>query len=74
MPTPSWWLFVRGPESIRVEVSEPLTVVVRGPGQRVVEHRFDTELALEDFALTLEKGLIQTGWEFAGFSTDRRVP
>jgi hypothetical protein len=69
----AWWLFVRGTESTRVEVEEPLTLVVRGPGEHREEHQLPSETALAEFAIALEQELFLAGWTLAGFEAERRA-
>jgi hypothetical protein len=69
----AWWLFVRGTESTRIEVEEPLTLVVRGPGGHRVAHDLPSETALAEFAIALEQQLFLAGWQLAGFEAERRI-
>ena len=69
----AWWLFIRGMESTRIDVEEPLTLVVRGPGNQTTSHQLPSETALAEFAIALEQELFLAGWTLAGFEAERRT-
>jgi hypothetical protein len=72
--TLAWWLFVRGSESTRIDVEEPLTLVVRGPGGQVTSRQLPSETALAEYAMAVEQELFLAGWTLAGFEAERRAP
>jgi hypothetical protein len=68
----AWWLFVREAGSIRVDVTSPLTLAVRGPGTLRRVHGFAREVDLAEFAIALEHRLRADGWTM-NFQLERRV-
>jgi hypothetical protein len=69
----TWWLFVRGEESTRVEVVSPRLVVIKGPGGRADALDCKDEQSLLALALSLEDWLRDTGWNLLGFEAERRT-
>jgi hypothetical protein len=60
-------------ESTQVDITQALTLVVKGPGRHRVVHHFLTERELAEFALGLEEGLVEAGWRLEGFEAERRT-
>jgi hypothetical protein len=67
------WLFVRGPESVRI-VSDEASIAIYGPGRRFSHSRFgnDVEAALHQAAV--EQALVHSGWSLERLTTERRSP
>ena len=67
------WLFVRGPESIRVERDDAgPTLLVAGPGAERQHRVFRDHIELAVFEMELERRLRGAGWEIERFQTERR--
>jgi hypothetical protein len=71
--TLAWWLFVREQDSIRVDVTDPLALVVHGPRAAIDRYAFADEVQLTGFAERLDDSLRTEGWRLIGFNGDRRT-
>ena len=67
------WLFVRGPESIRI-VIDGMSVAVYGPGTRVSHSHFGEEIDAALHQAAVEQSLVLDGWTLERLTTERRVP
>ena len=67
------WLFVRGPESVRM-VIDGATLVVYGPGSRVSHSRFSEEIDATLHQAAVEQSLVHDGWTLERLTTERRAP
>ena len=65
------WLFVRGPESVRI-VSDGESVAVYGPGARFSQSRFREELDAALHQASVEHELVRNGWSLEQLTTERR--
>lgn len=66
------WLFVRGPESIRI-VIDGTSVAVYGPGTRVSQSDFGEEMDAALHQAAVEQSLVLDGWTLERLTTERRV-
>ena len=71
--TNSAWLYVRGPESVRV-VLDGTDVAIYGPGTRVSHSRFDYAIDAALHQATVEQSLVLDGWTLEALTTERRAP
>jgi hypothetical protein len=69
------WLFVRGPESVRLmRVATPegrTRLLVYGPGNTQITHEFDDDSTCTTLQSELERQLVADGYSLEQF-TDRR--
>jgi hypothetical protein len=65
------WLFVRGPESVRI-VIEGASVGVYGPGTQVSRRSFGAEMDATLHQADVEQGLVMEGWTLEQLTTERR--
>ena len=65
------WLFVRGPESVRI-VIDGTGMGVYGPGGRFRQSVFPEELDAALHQATLEQELVLDGWTLEQLTTERR--
>lgn len=66
------WLFVRGPESVRI-VIDGTAVAVYGPGGRFNHSRFGDEMDATLHQAAVEQALVHDGWSLEQLTTERRV-
>lgn len=67
------WLFVRGPESVRI-VIDGASVAVYGPGPRFSQSHFREEMDATLHQADVEQSLVLDGWTLEQLTTERRVP
>jgi hypothetical protein len=65
------WLFVRGPESIRI-VIDGTSVGVYGPGERFSHSTFTEALDATLHQAAVEQTLVLDGWTLEQLTTERR--
>ena len=66
------WLFVRGPESVRI-VIDGCSCAVYGPGPRFSHSRFGEEMDATLHQAAVEQSLVVNGWTLEQLTTERRV-
>ena len=66
------WLYIRGRESVCIIQLSAVELAICGPGHKRTIVHFTTEDELIEFHHTNRAELIASGYEFAGFCTDRR--
>jgi hypothetical protein len=66
------WLFVRGPESVRIVIDGP-SCAVYGPGSRFNHSRFGEEMDATLHQAAVEQSLVHDGWTLEQLTTERRV-
>ena len=66
------WLFVRGPESIRVLRPHDHAIIVLGPGAERDVHEFRNEAEIQTFQVSVAEKLSAAGWMLLGENVDRR--
>jgi hypothetical protein len=66
------WLYVRGPESVRILI-DGTSVGVYGPGNRVSHCTFSEEMDATLHQADVEQALILDGWTLEQLTTERRV-
>ena len=67
------WLFVRGPESVRIVV-EGASVAVYGPGTRASHCTLGEAMDATLHQADLERALVFDGWSLEQLTTERRSP
>jgi hypothetical protein len=67
------WLYVRGPESVRILI-DGTSVGVYGPGDRVSHCTFSEEMDATLHQADVEQALILDGWTLEQLTTERRAP
>lgn len=65
------WLFVKGPQSIRIVVEGP-SLAVYGPGRRVSHSQFGEEMDATLQQAAVERSLVRQGWTLEQLTTERR--
>jgi hypothetical protein len=65
------WLFVRGPETIRI-VIDGTSVAVYGPGIGVDPRTFGDDMDATLYQAELERALVVNGWTLEQLTTERR--
>jgi hypothetical protein len=65
------WLFVRGPESVRI-VLDGVAVGVYGPGALVSRRTFGEEMDATLHQADVEQALVRDGWTLEQLTTERR--
>ena len=63
---PSSWLFVRGPESIRIIRASSGALIVSGPGHSQARRTFQDEPAMQAHQVDLAERLSAAGWLLYG--------
>jgi hypothetical protein len=71
--TPASWLFVRGPESIRIVRPRGFALIVKGPGHAQQRSDFRDEDELQQFQVSIAERLSEQGWILLGADVDRRA-
>ena len=66
------WLYVRGPESVRILI-DGTAVGIYGPGNRVSHCTFSEEMDATLHQADVEQGLILDGWTLEQLTTERRA-
>ena len=66
------WLFVKGPQSIRIVVDGP-SLAVYGPGRRVSHSEFGGEMDATMQQAAVERSLVRQGWTLERLTTERRA-
>ena len=66
------WLFVRNDESVRIVRRGDLELTVCGPRWKRAVHRFRSELELSTYQASYEHRLVDDGFTFEAFRSDRR--
>ena len=66
------WLYVRGPESVRILI-DGTSVGVYGPGNRVSHCTFSEEMDATLHQADVEQALILDGWTLEQLTTERRA-
>jgi hypothetical protein len=66
------WLYVRGPESVRILI-DGTSVDVHGPGNRVSRSTFSEEMDATLHQADLEQALVLGGWTLEQLTTERRA-
>ena len=66
------WLFVKGPQSIRIVVDGP-SLAVYGPGRRVSHSEFGGEIDATVQQAVVERSLVRQGWTLEQLTTERRA-
>jgi hypothetical protein len=66
------WLFVKGPQSIRIVVDGP-SLAVYGPGRRVSHSEFGGEMDATLQQAAVEQSLVRQGWSLEQLTTERRA-
>ena len=69
---PSSWLFVRGPESVRIIRASSGALIVSGPGHSQARRTFQDEPAMQAYCVDLAERLSAAGWLLWGEDHDRR--
>ena len=69
---PSSWLFVKGPESIRIIRASSGALIVSGPGHSHERRTFQDEPAMQAHQVELAERLSAAGWLLWGEDHDRR--
>lgn len=70
--TPSSWLFVRGPESIRVVRPTATVLNINGPGRSRAERTFDGEADVQAYQVHLAEEFSAAGFILIGENHERR--
>lgn len=70
--TPASWLFVRGPESIRVVRPAAMVLNINGPGRARSERKFDGEAEVQAYQMKLAEEFSAAGFVLVGENHDRR--
>ena len=70
-PSTRAWLFVRGPESVRI-VIDGTGVGIYGPGEHFRHATFPEELDATLHQAALEQELVLDGWTLERLTTERR--
>ncbi len=70
--TPASWLFVRGPESIRVVRPAATVLNINGPGRARAERTFDGEAEVQAYQMKLAEEFSAAGFVLVGENRDRR--
>ena len=65
------WLYVKGPESIRI-VIDGVSVAVYGPGPRFNHSHFGEEIDATLHQAAVEQSLVLDGWTLEQLTTERR--
>jgi hypothetical protein len=71
-PTTRAWLFIRGPESVRMVV-DGTSLAVYGPGPRVSHSHFGEEIDATLHQAAVEQSLVLDGWTLERMTTERRA-
>jgi hypothetical protein len=66
------WLFVKGPESIRVVRQTGTVLNISGPGRARSEHRFDGEAEVQAYQVRLAEEFSAAGFILIGENHERR--
>jgi hypothetical protein len=66
------WLFVRGPESVRI-VTDGGSIGVYGPGTRVSHAQFGEAMDATLHQAAVEQSLVHDGWTLERLTTERRA-
>jgi hypothetical protein len=66
------WLYVRGPESVRILI-DGTSVGVYGPGNRISHCTFSEEMDATLHQADVEQALILDGWTLEQLTTERRA-
>jgi len=71
------WLFIRGPESVRIvraaSPSGTMHLLVQGPGEITARHEFVDVMTCMAFQADLERRLVNAGYTLESFNGDRRT-
>lgn len=70
---PASWLFVRGPQSIRIVRPHGYALIVKGPGQSEQRNDFGSEDEVQAYQVSIAERLSEQGWILLGVDLDRRV-
>ncbi len=69
---PASWLFVRGPESIRIVRPAPTILNINGPGRARDERRFEREDDVQEYQVRLAEEFSAAGFVLIGENHERR--